>query len=564
MFYATSERQDPLPRLLNEWKTGPFYSRKHLNILVELVHETLKTLDTARSRYRGQGDDGEDGDGGGYGGRPGGKKRKAPKGAKDLNIEVYVASCVTFSVDEYFKRIVTNASVRLYTKLLAEYATNEPSVNHYAYVFLQRMCNLRLEQDAKLKYTPTGEYDAKLVSLMEYSSSELTLGHMLFNLPTIMTIGDILNDTSITNEKHMEPLLRLLKTVIRRFGDATKKNSHVFVEALFQHAHAHDHCVKVDSIYDAPYYVNTCWAPSVSLHSSSIGGGGGKDRSRVGDRSRDKGDEDEDEEEDEDEGRDNDYGEELDDEGFAAATAAAVAAAAAKVTAKAKAKKLKKLAKAAASKAEGKGEKKQTKQLQKRRSKNSDSESDRESEVADDTDDELEFNSPVVSKGASGRTKKAESGLAGGDDSDDYDGEINDDSDGNDRSDINTTAKGRDTTAKRGRQSKPSKKDTPPPQSSTSTSTSDDSTKKAKLAKLKKQRAEREEKLRGAVWTDGEDAALREQFKLYAGTESVFDMIALHLRYAVWYCNVLKAQYDVSAHLFLSLYLTIAAPPSPT
>jgi hypothetical protein len=37
---------DPVVALLRDWKPGA-YSRHHLNVLIELVHETMKLLDTA-------------------------------------------------------------------------------------------------------------------------------------------------------------------------------------------------------------------------------------------------------------------------------------------------------------------------------------------------------------------------------------------------------------------------------------------------------------------------------------------------------------------------------------
>jgi hypothetical protein len=55
----------------------------------------------------------------------------------------------------------------------------------------------------------------------------------------------------------LEPLLRLIKSVIRRFGKAVNKNHQLFVEAIFQHSRAHDMIVKVDSVYEASEYACT-------------------------------------------------------------------------------------------------------------------------------------------------------------------------------------------------------------------------------------------------------------------------------------------------------------------
>ena len=243
LFYISSERQDPLPRLLTEWKPG-VYGRKHLNVLVELVHETLKTLDTARSKY---GDPSADA-----------KKMKRPRNKRELDIEQYTAAAVMFNVDEYFKRIVNNHSVRIYTRLLALYATNEPHVNHYAFCFLQRMCAYRLEQTIRAPAPPPrAAAGAPALSVADLSTPEdtsVTLGHLLFNLHTLVVFNDLLSDAHAAKQKALEPLLRLVKAVVRRFGDAAHKNHLLYAEALFKHNHAHDFCVQLDNVYEAAAY----------------------------------------------------------------------------------------------------------------------------------------------------------------------------------------------------------------------------------------------------------------------------------------------------------------------
>ena len=64
-----------------------------------------------------------------------------------MDFEQYMAGCLSFDVNEYFERfIATTSGVKIYTKLLSYYATNEISINHYAYCFIQRMCSHRLDQ----------------------------------------------------------------------------------------------------------------------------------------------------------------------------------------------------------------------------------------------------------------------------------------------------------------------------------------------------------------------------------------------------------------------------------
>ena len=65
-----------------------------------------------------------------------------------MDLEQYLAGCLNFDVNEYFKRYVaTNPTVRMYTRLLSYHASNDVSVNHYAYSYLQRLCSFRLQQD---------------------------------------------------------------------------------------------------------------------------------------------------------------------------------------------------------------------------------------------------------------------------------------------------------------------------------------------------------------------------------------------------------------------------------
>jgi hypothetical protein len=52
----------------------------------------------------------------------------------------------------------------------------------------------------------------------------------------------------------MEPLIRLIKSVIRRFERAVQKNHQLLSEILFQHAHAQNFIMEIDSVYEAPAY----------------------------------------------------------------------------------------------------------------------------------------------------------------------------------------------------------------------------------------------------------------------------------------------------------------------
>ena len=235
LFYASSERLDPLPRLLASWKSGT-YPRRHLDILVELVHETLKTLEVAQLRFRPEGDKNAE-----EWARK--KYKKSSKGRNEMDLEQYVMACMRFRVDDYFKRLVTNSTVRMYTRLLSLYEKNDSNVNHYVYCFLRRLNAFTLEQDHKAP-SPNSSTEP----------SEVSLGFMLFNIHSLEVFNTIVNDRNVYDNKEMEPLLRLVKAILRRFGEAAEKNHMLFVEVLFAHQRPHDFCCQLDSVYEAPSY----------------------------------------------------------------------------------------------------------------------------------------------------------------------------------------------------------------------------------------------------------------------------------------------------------------------
>ena len=161
-----------------------------------------------------------------------------------MDLEQYIAGCLNFDVNEYFKRyIATTGTVTMYSKLLSHYASNDIAVNHYAYIFLNRMCTFRLVQDHP---APSRESTANSISIPSiptvnvnssslssgnnvavdggkqttattvaatatagegpkdpYVSSEnvLTLAHMFFNLSTLSVFTDILADTHAAKQK---------------------------------------------------------------------------------------------------------------------------------------------------------------------------------------------------------------------------------------------------------------------------------------------------------------------------------------------------------------------------
>ena len=52
----------------------------------------------------------------------------------------------------------------------------------------------------------------------------------------------------------MIPLIRIINSVIRRFGRAHAKNPALVVEILFQHSHIQKHILSIDNVYEATNY----------------------------------------------------------------------------------------------------------------------------------------------------------------------------------------------------------------------------------------------------------------------------------------------------------------------
>lgn len=258
LFYTSTGQTDPLPKLLTAWKPGSF-PKAHLFQLVEVMHQTLKTLEAARNIFVSQGITSED---------MWKLKRKEQKknGKKEIDMEMYLLSCLRFQVDDYFKRLVSNHTVSMYMRLLQRVDQNDAVVNHRVYVFLQRMCSFHLDNGQGVsgiglvghKYRESSQ-DYLAGEALQRAQSESSgnlpstshLGYLLFNVQCLQTIHSVLSDERLMHIDHLQPLIRLLRQIVRMFGTLANQNHLLFVEALFHHAHAHDHCIQIHLVYDA-------------------------------------------------------------------------------------------------------------------------------------------------------------------------------------------------------------------------------------------------------------------------------------------------------------------------
>ena len=132
-----------------------------------------------------------------------------------MDFEQYMAGCLSFDVNEYFARyIATTSGVKIYTKLLSYYATNEISINHYAYCFIQRMCSHRLDQQYHVPSKPV-------------KISNLTVN----NVSNISRVtGDGFNAN--TNATATTAIATATATATAEIKDASKNNNRALLSQL--------------------------------------------------------------------------------------------------------------------------------------------------------------------------------------------------------------------------------------------------------------------------------------------------------------------------------------------
>lgn len=247
LFFRSTDRLDPLPQLMRDWKPSLF-DRKYLNSLVELAHQTMKVLDKAKLLFSGR-------DARTKHSKKSQKKNDEVSDNYEVAVEQYIASVLTFDVHEYFKRIVSNHSVRMYTRLLEKFESNPPKVNHYIYSFFNRMLAFKL--DSHSLYPDASERIA--------TEHDVSLGFLLFNMHTLVAFNSVLSNAGFIGvNKYMAPMVDLIKSVVRSYFTLAEKNRLLYVESMFQHPHAIDFVEKLDSVYEAASFGLASSAPAES------------------------------------------------------------------------------------------------------------------------------------------------------------------------------------------------------------------------------------------------------------------------------------------------------------
>lgn len=144
-----------------------------------------------------------------------------------------------FDVNLYFaRRLVSNQTVFMYTKLLSQYSSNSTQTNHRILAFLLRLSKFRIHLA-----------DPEAQQHHPLAAKTVTLEPMLHNVQVLLVMDRILNDQSIRKDKKFEPILSFATSFIHRLGRAAQENPLLFVEALFKHPVPHRFCDLATNMY---------------------------------------------------------------------------------------------------------------------------------------------------------------------------------------------------------------------------------------------------------------------------------------------------------------------------
>jgi hypothetical protein len=165
------------------------------------------------------------------------KKKDKNKEAQDTITKMKMAAA-DFDVNSYFaRRLVSNHTVFMYTKLLSQYASNSTQTNHRILAFLLRLSKFQIHvADPETQHHPL-------------AAKTVTFEPILYSVQTLVVMDRILNDHSIRKDKKFEPLLAYCASFVHRFAKATQANPLFFVEALFRHPIPHRFCDLSTNLY---------------------------------------------------------------------------------------------------------------------------------------------------------------------------------------------------------------------------------------------------------------------------------------------------------------------------
>lgn len=229
LFYHGQEALDRLPRLLSRWKTG-INTREYVCDLVELCYTTLKLLDANTRKgiefMKSQG---------------GQLTQNKDQSSMKNKIAKMRSVAAEFDVNSYFvRKIISSDVVIMYVHLLGQYKVNSPVVNHRIMAMFLRIMRLEIASpeiaDEELPINPLG-------------SRRVTLEPMLYNLPLITVMEQILNDSVVRKDKSYEALVQFCTNLMYNFWSAADSNPLLYVECLFRHPIPHRFCESLTNTY---------------------------------------------------------------------------------------------------------------------------------------------------------------------------------------------------------------------------------------------------------------------------------------------------------------------------
>jgi hypothetical protein len=222
LFYAATEHKDPLPKLVHSWKPG-VHSKEYIQQLIQLVHETLSTLQKARSVFEANMSYLKE------------ASRKSKHRQADGDLEQYVLGCLRFDVDEYFSRIFSHNTVSMYMKVLGSIGDYDSFVVDILSAWFERILAYKIRE----------------------ASSEVYAGFQifLFNIENFLIFQVFLDRYQVTTDQKIHTLVKYVEIIINSFATLAASNRMLFVEALFVPPRPGDHCLQMQTVYHAMDYI---------------------------------------------------------------------------------------------------------------------------------------------------------------------------------------------------------------------------------------------------------------------------------------------------------------------
>ncbi|KAG7374520.1 timeless domain containing protein [Nitzschia inconspicua] len=223
LFYG-QEALDQIPKLISRWSPGTF-TREYLCDLVEVIHMCLKLLEANT--------------------RMGIEHVQSKGGSSTRDVSQKIAKMLTiaaeFDIRNYLvRKIVSNQMITMYGHLLSQYKINSTVVNHRIISMFLRLMSVEISspdmEDADSPLNPLG-------------TKRTTLEPMLYHLQLIVTMEQILNDTSIRGDEDFDLLIQFCTSLMYKFWAAADSNPMVYVESMFRHVTPHRFCELVTNLY---------------------------------------------------------------------------------------------------------------------------------------------------------------------------------------------------------------------------------------------------------------------------------------------------------------------------